>query len=156
MSNAQQVYQAVKDHLDGRKFRYTPHDEDLAITLTVHGDDIPIDTVIRVMEEREVVQVLCPMSWKAPEDKRIDLAVAVAAANYGIVNGSFDFDLSDGKIRFRLTQSFRGTTLNPEQVEYMLGVSFITTDEYNDKFFALCKDMMSLEDFLKKENEKRG
>ena len=38
----------------------------------------------------------------------------------------------------------------------MLGVSFITTDEYNDKFFALCKDMMSLEDFLKKENEKRG
>ena len=50
------------------------------------------------MEEREVVQVLCPMSWKAPEDKRIDLAVAVAAANYGIVNGSFDFDLSDGEI----------------------------------------------------------
>ena len=95
---ALQVYKAFQAHLDKNKFKYNAHDEDLVISLTVNGDDLPINTIIRVMEKRNVAQVLC-ICGKAPEDKRIDLAVAVAVANYGMINGSFDYDISDGELR---------------------------------------------------------
>ena len=48
---ALQVYKAFQAHLDKNKFKYNAHDEDLVISLTVNGDDLPINTIIRVMEK---------------------------------------------------------------------------------------------------------
>ena len=102
---ALQVYKAFQAHLDKNKLKYDAHDEDLVISMTVHGEDLPMSTVIRVIEDRDVAQVLCYCA-KVPEDKRIDVAVAVAVANYGMINGSFDYDISDGELRFRVTHNY--------------------------------------------------
>lgn len=150
---AGQVYELFKQHLTNQKFKFDPHDDDLVISMTVHGEDLPQPTLVMVDADREVVRLLSPLPTKIPEDKRIDAAIAVATANYGLVNGSFDYDMSDGEIRYRVCQSFAQTVLNEETVRYLLGVIFLTTDEYNDRFFMLGKGMMSLEDFLKKEQE---
>ena len=74
---------------------------------------------------------------RIPEDKRMDAAVAVAIANYGMINGSFDLDMSDGEIRFRVTQSYADMELSQECISYLIGIVFFTTDKYNDKFFML-------------------
>lgn len=151
---AQQIYDLFKTNLTEHNIRFDPHDDDLVISMTVNGDDLPQPTLILVQEDREVVQLISPLPTKMPEDKRIDGAVAVSVANYGLVNGSFDFDISDGEIRYRVTQSFANAVLNKEIVEYLLAVIFSTTDKYNDKFFMLAKGMLSLEDFLKAEENK--
>ena len=135
-----------------RNFHYDSHDEDLALTLTVHGDDLPQFTIVRVMDDREVIQITSPIPGSIPEDKRIDAAVAVAVANQGIINGCFDFDLSDGQINFRIEQSYAGMELSEEFIKYLFGVTFLTTDKYNDKFFMLSKGMLSLEQFIEQEN----
>lgn len=150
---ALQVYEMFKQDLNDSNIKYEPHDDDLVISMTVHGEDLPQPTLIMIDEDREVVRLISPLPTKAPEDKRVDAAIAVASANYGLVNGSFDYDISDGEIRFRVCQSYAGTVLNKETVRYLLGVIFFTTDQYNDRFFMLCKGMMSLEDFLKKEQK---
>ena len=150
---AKQVYELFKQDLTNSKIKYEPHDDDLVISMTVHGEDLPQPTLIMVDEDREVVRLISPLPSKIPEDKRMEAAVAVATANYGLVNGSFDYDMSDGEIRYRVCQSYAGTVLNEETVRYLLGVIFITTDKYNDLFFMLGKGMISLEDFLKKEQE---
>ena len=147
---ALQVYKAFQAHLDKNKFKYNAHDEDLVISLTVNGDDLPINTIIRVMEKRNVAQVLC-ICGKAPEDKRIDLAVAVAVANYGMINGCFDYDISDGELRFRVTHNYTDGVPSDEVIRYLLGIAFNTTDKYNDKFFMLGKGMMTLEQFIEAE-----
>ena len=147
-----QVYQAFQAHLDKNKFKYDAHDEDLVISLTVNGDDFPIKTIIRVIDERNIAQILCFCS-KIPEDKRIDVAAAVAVANYGIVNGSFDYDLSDGELRFRVTHNFSDGVPSDEVIHYLLGIAFNTTDKYNDRFFMLGKGMMTLEQFIQAENK---
>ena len=148
---AQHVYQVFKDHLDKNKFKYTSFDEDLVISLTVHGEDLPQPTLIRVLAENQVVQVLSPIPSKIPEDKRMDGAVAVAVANSGMINGCFDYDISDGEIRFRLAQSYAGIEMGDPMAHYIMGVTFLTTDKYNDRFFALGKGLMSLEQFIAKE-----
>ena len=149
---ALQVYKAFQAHLDKNKFKYNAHDEDLVISLTVNGDDLPINTVIRVIEKRDVAQILC-FCGKVPEDKRIDLAAAVAVANYGMVNGCFDYDISDGELRFRVTHNYTDGVPSDEVIRYLLGIAFNTTDKYNDKLFMLGKGMITLEKFVEVENK---
>ena len=148
-----EVYEMVKRHLEEHNFSFEPHDDDHVITMTVHGEDLPQPTIIRVLDEREILQVLSPIPAHIPEDKRLDAAVAVATANYGMINGCFDLDMSDGEIRYRVTQSFADMDLSDKFLRYFFGVCFFTTDKYNDRFFMLGKGMMTLEQFIEKENE---
>ena len=74
-------------------------------------------------------------------------------AKSGNVNGSFDYDISDGKIIFKLTQCFRDSLIGDGCLQYLLGLGCHMVDQYNDRFLALSKGIMSLSDFLKKENE---
>lgn len=152
-SSAREVYEAFKSHLTRNNIRFDPHDDDLVITMTVTGEDLPQPTIIRVMESRDVVQILSPLPSKIPEDKRVDGAIAVSVANYGIINGSFDYDMEDGEVRFRVAQSYRGIVMNDDMIRYLLSITFSTTDTYNDRFFMFGKGLMTLEQFIEKEKE---
>ncbi len=149
---AVRVYEAFKAHLQAKDFHFDPHDDDLVITMTVHGEDLPQPTIIRVIDERDLVQILSPIPSSIPEDKRTDAAVAVAVANYGTLNGSFDYDMSDGEIRFRVTQSYIDCEVSDDLIRYLLGITFFTTDKYNDRFFMLGKGLLDLAKFIEMEN----
>lgn len=153
MSSGLQVYERIKRHLRDRDLKFNTHDEDLTITLIAQGDDLPQPTIIHVIDRVSVVQIVSPIPGKIPEDKRMEAAVALAIANWGMINGSFELDMSDGEIRFKIAQSYDGTELNEEIMDYMLGITFVTTDKFNDKFFALGMGLMSLEQFIQKVSE---
>ena len=105
-----------------------------------------------LFRSQEVVQFLSKLPFSIPENKRVDAAVAVCIANYRLVDGSFDYNISDGEIVFRLTSSYRESTLGEELFKYMIMVSSSTVDEYNDKFFMIAKDMMNVRQFMEQEN----
>ena len=149
MKMGQNVYETICKMFDDRGFRYERHDEDLVITSTISGEDIPMDMLFIVRPERQIVQLLSPMPFKIPDEKTVDLALAVTHANDGLIDGSFDFDMAKGRINFRLTASYIESILGKELFEYMLMVSAHTVDEYNDKFMMIAKGMYSLEDFIK-------
>ncbi len=145
---ATQVYEAIRKYLKDNDFKFEPHDEDLVFTFTVQGDDLPQPTVVRVIDERDLIQVISPIPVSMPEDKRYDAAVAVAVVNDKILNGSFDLDIGDGRITCRVTQCYTGCEITDDLLKYILGVTFVTTDKYNDRFFMLAKGMLSLEQFI--------
>jgi len=93
------------------------------------------------------------LPFTVPEDKRIEASIAISVINYTIVDGSFDYNLLNGNIIFRLTSSFRESMIAATTLEYMLYVSCNTVDEYNDKLFMLCKGALSLEDIIKAANK---
>ena len=86
------------------------------------------------------------------EDKRVDGAIAVCVANNGLNDGCFDYDVRDGEIRFRLTSSYRESTLGAALFEYMIMVSISAIDRYNDKFFMIAKGNMTFQRFIEREN----
>ena len=149
--DASKVYNDLCTHLTACGWKYTRHDDDKVITLNMRGDDLPIEMILFVREKQQVVSLLSPIPSKAPEDKRIDAAVAVNVANYGIVCGSFDYDFSDGEIRWRAVLPYRDATITKDQVNFLVMVSATTIDKYNDKFLMLNKGMMSLEQFIESE-----
>jgi hypothetical protein len=148
---AREVYGTLIRMLDSRDWKYEKHEDKLLIKSGIQGDDLPVEYIMLVNPRNEVVQFLSSLPFKMPEDKRVDGALAVCVANYGLVDGSFDYDLTDGEIRYRLTSSYRDSELSPEVFEYMMMVAASTVDNYNDKFFMLAKGMITIQQFIEQE-----
>ena len=104
--------------------------------------------ILAVRERQEVIQLLSYIRPKTPEDKCIDAAVAVNVANYGLIFGSFDYDISDGEICWRAVLPYRDAAITKDQVDYLVMVSAATIDKYNDRFLMLNKGMMTMEQFI--------
>ena len=148
MALAKKVYDDLCASLDKREWHYQKHDEDLVVTCGVAGEDIPMQFVLNVDAERQLLSVLSRLPFTVPEDKRMELAIATCAASYGLADGSFDYDIAKGTIDFRLTASFRESKIGDGLFEYLIGCSSFTVDRYNDKFFALCKGLITINDFI--------
>ena len=151
--NANQAYATLIHMLDTRDWKYEKVEDKKLIKAVLKGEDLPIEFLMIVEEEKDVVQFISALPFNMPEDKRVDGAIAVCVANYGLCNGSFDYDLRDGEIRFRMTTSYKGGAVNDDLLEHMILVAAATIDNYNDKFFMLAKGMMSVQQFIEKDGE---
>lgn len=62
--------------------------------------------------EREMIRTLAFMPFDFEEDKRVEGAIAVCVANYGMVDGCFGYDISDGTLFHRLSVSYADTEVS--------------------------------------------
>lgn len=153
MERANEVYNTLTTMLDARDWNYKKDEEKLLIKSGIKGDDLPVEFFIVVKPNNEVVQFISVLPFNMPEDKRVDGAIAVSIANYGLIEGSFDYDIMDGEISFRLTTSYRGgSTISDDLLESMIYIASSTVDQYNDKFFMIAKGMMTIEQLIETDN----
>ena len=153
MERANEVYNTLTTMLDARDWNYKKDEEKLLIKSGIKGDDLPVEFFIVVKPNNEVVQFISVLPFNMPEDKRVDGAIAVSIANYGLIEGSFDYDIMDGEISFRLTTSYRGgSTISDDLLESMIYIASSTVDQYNDKFFMIAKGMMTIEQLIETYN----
>lgn len=149
---AGEAFDTLCNSMDDLKWHYEKDEEKMMIHLGVNGDDIPMEFVIHCDAERQLIRLMSFLPFKINEDKRIDAAMATSHANYLLADGSFDYNLGDGTILFRMTSSFRESLVGIELFKYMIQVACLTVDKYNDKFLMLSKGMLSLADFIKDDN----
>ncbi len=152
MGKAREVFATICRMLDNKGWKYEKLEDNLVIKTGVSGEDLPIDIVMKVNPNNQLVSLFSFLPFKTDESKRVDMAMAVVVANYGFADGSFDYDISDGTILFRLTSSYIESTLSEDLFEYMLLVSVTTVDKYNDKFFMISKGMLTIQQFIESEN----
>ncbi len=148
MQQAREVYQNLCSALDSFELRYTKVEDDLLVHLEISGEDVPVRLILDVDAERQLVRLRSPMPFDMSEDKRMEGAVATCVATYSLVEGCFEYDLSDGMIVFRMTNSFKGRMIGKELLKHMIGIAYATVDQYNDRFLMLNKGMISLADFI--------
>ena len=148
MERAKKVYATLCGALDERNWKYEKVDDELLVHFTVQGDDLPIQYLIFVDVDRQLLRLLSPLPFDMSEDKRIDGAIATCHATYGLMDGSFDYDLSNGRISYRMTSAFLDNEIPASVVHYMIDFAGVIVDKYNDKFFALNKGFLTIEKFL--------
>lgn len=142
------VYRTLCKALDEREWKYGEHPEDLVITFTYTGEDIPMEFVMAVDADRQIVRMLSRLPFKFPSDKRVDGAVATSYINYKLADGSFDYDYTTGEILFRLTATFIESIISGDLLWYMVVCACGTVDEYNDKLLMVAKGMLPIEQFI--------
>lgn len=152
LQKARQTYETLCRSMDNHNWKYEKHDEKLAISCTARGDDLPMELTATVDADRQVVMVLSRLPMNIPEDKRIDVAMAVSVANNLMVDGCFDFDLGSGRLYFRMTNSFIDSVLGEDLFFYLILCACHTVDEYNDRFLMLSKGMIDLKKFIELAN----
>ena len=149
LAQAKSVYDAFCRTLDSEDWRYKKNDEKLTISCGARGEDLPIELEIIIDADRMLVMVLSHMPFVVQEDKRLDVAIAVSAINNALVDGCFDYNIADGHMFFRMTNSFIESQLGADLFKYLVYCSCQTIDEYNDKLLMVAKGMISIEQFLK-------
>lgn len=148
MIQAQAVFKTVCAALDQNEWKYDKNEDELTIRCGVNGDDLPMNITVNVDAKRSLLLVFSTLPFTVSEDKRLDLAIAVSVVNNNLVDGSFDYDLSDGSLFFRLTNSFIESSIGKELVRYMIACTCSTVDDYNEKFLMLGKNLIGLEKFI--------
>ena len=153
MNKARAVYDTACAALDKMKWVYDKEEEELAITTGAKGTDLPIDIVIRVIPEAEVLSVQVPFAFEVPDEHSIDVAIAVSAANYGLIRGCFDYDMTTGDLRFRICAPYNGnTTLAEDVVEMLVLIAATTVDSYQTRLLMVAKGVVTPSQFLAEEN----
>ena len=120
------------------------------------GNDLPMTLHIMLRTDKQIVSVISPMPFKMKEEVIPDAALAVAAANHGLIDGSFDLNLYTGEIRFRLASCFRGSLLSEDLFSYLMYVSAETVDRYNDRFQGLNDGTLEIQQFLDEDASDEG
>lgn len=123
-------------------------DERTRIRLHFTGSDLPITIYVILRTDRQIASVFSALPITVPEEKRSEIALAVAAANHGLIDGSFDYNTETGEIRFRLTSCYIESVLSEALFTYLMFVSAETIDRFNDRFAALSEGSMTLDEFL--------
>lgn len=147
MAQAKKVYDGLRAALNNRQWRYDCDDEKMILRFTVNGDDIPMKFVVFVEPKQQVARVISVLPFKIPEDKRGEMALGVCAINFRLIEGNFDFDMSDGSLSYRITASYRSSEIGDALFQRMISMACAVVDKYNDRFLALGKGYLSLEDF---------
>lgn len=145
---AKAVFTTLCKALDSHGWHYEKDEEKLQIECGAQGEDLPISVNIRIDAGRSFVILLSQLPFITPEDKRHELAAAVSIANFQMVDGSFDYDVTNGNMVFRMTSCFLENLLGEEAFTYMLFCSCQTIDAYNDKFMMLAKGLITYDQFV--------
>ncbi len=136
---AQKNFKKICEMLDDSKWKYDTDEEKFTIVTGTKGDDLPINIRIQLDPNLEVASLYSHMPFDVPENKRSIMALAVSRANYGMIDGNFDYNYVTGRLLFRHALIFAGTVLSKDAYDYMLSVSCHTVDKYNDKFLTVCQ-----------------
>lgn len=148
MKQAKTVYETFCKALDARKWKYEDHPEDRVITFSYMGEDIPMNFVVFIDEDRQLVRMLSRLPFTFAEDHRVDGAVATSYINFKLADGSFDYDYFTGEVIFRLTATFIESLVSEELLFYMVACSCYTVDKYNDKLLMVAKGMLPIDRFI--------
>ena len=150
IKSAEIVYNTLCEVLDDRHWKYDVHPEDSVVHFIVGGEDIPMEFVVYIDAEKQLVRMLSQMPFAFSEAKRVEGAIATCEATFRLADGSFDYDFNTGRILFRLTSSFRGSLISKELLAYMIDCSCFTVDEFNDKFLMIDRGLLDVEDLFKR------
>ena len=151
IASAKKTFATLCSMLDNNEWKYEKDEENLCIDCGAQGEDLPMPINIRIDTERQLILLLSHIPFSVNEDKRMETAIAVSIVNNRLVDGNFDYDITEGDLYFRMTNSFIDSEISEEAFKYMLYCSCMTIDEYNDKFLMLSKGLLPLESFLKDE-----
>ncbi len=149
MKNAQNMYNNLCAMLDEKEVRYNRMDDEMMVKFTMRGEDLPMDYLIAVDAERELVRLFSYLPVTFSGDDRVLGAVVTCRINYELADGCFDYNFADGTVMFRMTASYKDSLISKDLLAYMVACTGYTVDKYNDTLLLLAKGRMSLEEFLK-------
>jgi len=105
-------------------------DEEERITMGLTGKHASYRILIRFRPDKDIIIVRVYYPVRVPEDKRRDICETITRANYGLMLGCFEMDMSDGELLYRTAMPVDDAPLYREQLKTILYTACGTADRY--------------------------
>ncbi len=124
-------YQALIDHCESNKLRFTTNAERKAVMFSMCRDAAVFNCLLQITHDDEVFQIHIDYPVQAKDAKMRPLAAEfVARANHRMVIGNFDLDMSDGEVRFHAGHIIGAHGLEDESIGCLVATALGTADRY--------------------------
>jgi hypothetical protein len=123
---------------------------DCEIHIVQETEDLPIHHRMVVSDGPSCIAIFSHLGFDFQEARRMDLLLAVTMANYSINDGCFDMDLEEHQLFYRiLTCVPKNGKVDHKLIDYLLVTANHNIDYYNDLFYLLSENKITLEDFYR-------
>lgn len=153
IKQAKTVFETMCSAFDNYNLIYDKKEDEFELECIMSGEDIPMNITIKLFTGLDIIMLSSLLQSSTPKSNIIDMAIAVNYVNNKLMHGSFDFDVKEGSISFRMANTYTDCLPDEEVFMYMLYSSCKIIDEYNDRFLMLSKGLITLSDFLKHPNK---
>jgi len=110
-------------------------DHDKGILVAGFGGECgPIQLFGRVSMESNLFGLRFRLPLAVPAERRPAMATGVALANYGMPVGSFELDLSDGEVAFKIGLPTDDTIITQNQLNHCMAAGCFWIDRYSPAF----------------------
>lgn len=109
-------------------------------------------------EEQDLFVFYSVFPIKTPEAYRPKMAEFIARANYGLLIGNFEMDLSDGEIRYKTSFGMDAIQLSPAVIRPVVYANVLTVEHYMPGILAVLNNDKSPEEavMMVEQQEIRG
>ena len=97
-------------------------------------------------KQQFVFYSLCPLT--ASEERKIAIAEFITKVNYGMVIGNFEFDFSDGEIRYKTSLDVEGDRLSHALIKQAVYINVLTMDKYLPALAAVINNELSVDEAI--------
>lgn len=139
MTHKEQLLSRAVEYLDSQNWHYDLDAEKGVIKFGLNIDSKLKNCRMFILVEEDNIQsfAVCPMN--ASKDVYGNVVEFITRANYGLKLGNFEFDYSDGEIRYQCCMACGGGVPSLVDVERCIDIGFIMLQRYGD---GLVKNLM--------------
>ena len=122
------LHTAVVDYLTGRQWPYEDRGEVIVTPVLGRSETWPAFFEIRDEEQQLIVYSLVPVA--VPAERRTDVALYIARANYGLAIGNLEIDLDDGEVRFRTSVDVQGVEISEPIIDHLFLANIMGVEQF--------------------------
>jgi hypothetical protein len=124
------IIDSLKRFFDEDDWTYSEMEIGDALHLGFSGTDGQWNCYAQAREEPRQAVFYSVLPIRVPEDRRLAVAEFITRANYGMILGNFELDLSDGEVRFKTSIDVEGHELEPTLVKHIVYANVSMMDRY--------------------------
>jgi hypothetical protein len=132
------LLEVITQTLDEGDWNYELVDGGEYLRMGFAGENGTWRVFVRPDEDDQVVSIDSVLDQFAPEPRRVEVVDLITRINWGTRIGGFQFDHSDGEIRYHAAIDVEGGTLVPKMFLNLLYANLSTTDRYFGAVMAVC------------------
>lgn len=147
MSRASMLYDALDEYLKSQGFtKYSLEMDDanrkvVTMNMKLHNK-LKSCRLIMIVTDTDIQSMgICPIN--ADSENFSDVVEFITRANYGLKVGKFEFDYSDGEVRYQACQSTKAGIPSQEDIERVVDMPVMMLERYGD---GLVKNLMGFGD----------
>ncbi len=148
-----EIAEAIKTHIKENDLHMVSFDEELgsfSFNMHLNAQLSSINIIIRVGENDFSAMALCPVRPDtADKELMARMAEFVCRANFGLKNGCFEFDFSDGELRYRCYIPCGDTVPSQDVIHRIVGTPALMIRRYAPGIIGVLYNGMDPADMVK-------